>query len=93
MKMKTHVLVAAALALAATVGAANALTIENKDKTDVKVMVTPKGGKAMEVDVKAGGKAQADCAKGGELSIGSVKADCTAKTKTIEIKDGKFVAM
>lgn len=91
--MKTNVLVAGALALAASFGVANALTINNMDKTDHKVMVTPKGGKAIEIDVKAGAKADADCAKGGQLSIGAVKWQCTGKAKSVEIKDGKFVAM
>jgi predicted outer membrane lipoprotein len=91
--MKTNILVATALVLAASFGVANALTITNMDKTDYKVTVTPKGGKSTEVDVKAGASAETDCGKGAELMIGTVKGECTAKTKKIEIKDGKFQAM
>jgi hypothetical protein len=91
--MKTNVLIAGALALAASFDVANGLEITNVDKTDYKVMVTPKAGKSAEVDIKAGATAKADCLKGGELSIGATKWECGGTHQKVEIKDGKFVAM
>ena len=51
--MRTHLLIAAALALAATVTSANALTVVNSDKTSHVVMVTPEGGKAQKAHYDA----------------------------------------
>jgi hypothetical protein len=89
--MRTHLLIAAALALAATVTSANALTVVNSDKTSHAVMVTPEGGKAHRIVIKAGHSAKYDCAKGCELRLGAEKAHYDAKIQKIQIKAGKFV--
>jgi hypothetical protein len=90
--MRTHLLIAAALALAATVTSANALTVVNSDKTSHVVMVTPEGGKAHKIIIKASHSAKYDCAKGCELRLGARKAHYDAKIQKIQIKAGKFVA-
>jgi hypothetical protein len=92
MDMRTHLLIAAALALSATVTSANALTLVNSDKVSHAVMVTPHGGKAHRLVIKANHAGSYDCAKGCELRLGSHKAHFDAKTQKIWIKDGKFVA-
>jgi hypothetical protein len=90
--MRAHLLIAAALALAATVTSANALTVVNSDKTSHAVMVTPEGGKAHKIIIKARHSAKYDCAKGCELRLGAEKAHYDAKIQKIQIKAGKFVA-
>ena len=89
--MRTHLLIAAALALAATVTSANALTVTNSDKTSHAVMVTPQGGKAHRLVIKANHSGSYDCAKGCQLKLGTHKAHYDAKIQKIWIKGGKFV--
>jgi hypothetical protein len=90
--MRTHLLIAAALALAATVTSANALTVVNSDKTSHAVMVTPQGGKVHKLIIKASRSASYNCAKGCELRLGAEKAHYDAKIHKIMIKGGKFIA-
>jgi hypothetical protein len=90
--MRTHILIAAALALAATVTSANALTVVNSDKTSHAVMVTPQGGKVHKLIIKASHSASYNCAKGCELRLGAEKAHYDAKIHKIMIKGGKFIA-
>lgn len=90
--MRTHLLIAAALALAATVTSANALTVTNSDKTSHAVMVTPEGGKVHKLVIKASHSAKYDCTKGCELKLGAEKAHYDSKIQKILIKGGKFVA-
>jgi hypothetical protein len=89
--MRTHLLIAAALALSATVTSANALTVVNSDKVSHAVMVIPQGGKAHKLVIKANQSGTYDCAKGCELKLGKEKAHYDAKTQKIMIKGGKFV--
>lgn len=89
--MRTHLLIAAALALSATVTSANALTVVNADKTSHAVMVTPEGGKIHKIVIKANHSGRFDCAKGCELRLGPEKAHYDAKIQKIWIKSGKFV--
>jgi hypothetical protein len=91
MTMRTHLLIAAALALSATVTSANALTVVNSDKVSQAVTVTPQGGKAHRLVIKANRSGGYDCAKGCELRLGAHKAHFDAKTHKIWIKAGKFV--
>jgi hypothetical protein len=42
------------------------------------------------VKVAASGKTDIDCKKGGTVMLGEAKAECTDKTMTLTIKDGKF---
>jgi hypothetical protein len=90
--MRTHLLIAAALALAATVTSANALTVTNSDKTSHAVMVTPQGGKVHKIVIKGSHSANYNCAKGCELRLGAEKAHYDSKIQKIMIKDGKFIA-
>jgi hypothetical protein len=90
--MRTHILIAAALALAATVTSANALTVVNSDKTSHAVMVTPQGGKVHKLIIKASRSASYNCVKGCELRLGAEKAHYDAKIHKIMIKNGKFIA-
>jgi len=90
--LRTHILIAAALALAATVTSANALTVVNSDKTSHAVMITPQGGKVLKVIIKASASASYNCAKGCELRLGAEKAHYDAKVQKIMIKGGKFTA-
>ena len=68
--MRTHFLIVAALALSATVTSANALTLVNSDKVSHAVIVTPQGGKAHRLVIKANRVVSYDCAKGCELKLG-----------------------
>lgn len=89
--MNTRVFMASLVALAVTASAANALSIVNGDKADITIKVTPKGGTAADVAIKAGATADVDCSKGCELMLGKEKKEVTAKVKTITVKDGKLV--
>jgi hypothetical protein len=89
--MRTHLLIAAALALGATVTSANALTVVNSDKITHAVMVTPQGGKVHRLVIKAKHSGTYNCAKGCELKLGSQKVHYNSKTQKIWIKGGKFV--
>lgn len=90
--MKLHVLVASALALAvAAPVAANALTIDNQDKTPYTLKVKAKGEKAADIAVKAGASADVDCKSGCTLMLGKLSQKVDAKTAKITIKDGKLV--
>ncbi|CAN5515041.1 hypothetical protein BH10PSE7_BH10PSE7_01160 [soil metagenome] len=88
--MRTRVLVAGALALAATISSANALTVTNSDKIAHKFMVAPSGGKQTNVMLKAAASGTYDCAKGCQLKMGAKKLDVTANTDKVWIKGGKF---
>ena len=90
--MRTHLLIAAALALAATVSSANALTVVNADKTSHAVMVTPQGGKAHKYVIKGSHSATYKCAKGCDLMLGADKAHYDAKVHKIWIRSGKFAS-
>jgi hypothetical protein len=89
--MRTHLLIAAALALGATVTAANALTVVNSDKVSHAVMITPHNGKTHKLVIKANHAGKYDCAKGCEVQLGKEKAHYDAKTHKIMIKGGKLV--
>ena len=89
--MGTHILIAAALALAATVTSANALTVVNADKTSHAVMVTPQGGKVHKLIIKASRSASYNCAKGCEVRMGALKSKFDASVEKVSIKNGKFV--
>jgi len=89
--MKIRVFVASAVALAVLVPAANALTIDNKDKAPYTLKVTPKGGKEMDLAVKANASATVDCKSGCTLMLGSKSQTVDGKLAKIVIKDGKFV--
>jgi hypothetical protein len=90
--MNIRVLVASALALAIAAPAANALSLVNADKTDYKVTVTPKGGKAADVTVKASATVDIDCKAGCQLALNGKTQDVDAKTAKIWIKAGLFAA-
>ncbi|MGE0006550.1 MAG: hypothetical protein AB7S92_13270 [Parvibaculaceae bacterium] len=89
--MRTHLLIAAALALSASVTSANALTVVNSDKVTRAVMVTPQGGKAHRLVIKASHTGHYDCAKGCDLRLGAQKAHFGGKVEKIWIKGGKLV--
>ncbi|MGE0241084.1 MAG: hypothetical protein AB7F09_19685 [Parvibaculaceae bacterium] len=89
--MRTQLLIAAALALSATVTSANALTVINADKVSHAVMVTPQGGKAHRLVIKANHTGRYDCAKGCELKLGAQKAHYGSKIQKVWIKGGKLV--
>jgi hypothetical protein len=89
--MRTHLLIAAALALGATITSANALTLVNSDKVSHAVMITPQGGKAHKLVIKANHSGKYDCAKGCEVQLGKEKAHYDSKIEKITIKGGKFV--
>lgn len=88
--MNIRVLVASALALAIAAPAANALSVVNTDKAAYTIKVTPKGGKQMDVPVKANATATVDCKTGCKLSLNGKAQDVAAKTPTIWIKSGTF---
>jgi hypothetical protein len=90
--MKTTVFMASLLALAVLAPAANALTVQNNDSKAYTLKWEPTGGKASDLKLLASGKADIDCATGGTLMLGAEKADCTNKTLTLSIKDGKFAS-
>jgi hypothetical protein len=89
--MRTQLLIAAALALSATITSANALTVVNSDKVTHAVMVIPQGGKAHRLVIKANHAGTYNCAKGCELKLGAQKAHYNAKIQKVWIKGGKFV--
>ncbi len=88
--MKTQVFVASLLALAVIAPAANAMTVQNLDTAAYKVMLTPTGGKATEVDIKANAKADVDCSKGCTLSIAGKTQTFDGKAALVKIKNGAF---
>jgi hypothetical protein len=89
--MNIRVLMGCALALAIYAPSANALTIMDKDKTAYTVKVMPKGGKEIDVALKANANTDIDCKAGCQLSLnGKTRAIDGTLTK-ITIQDGKFV--
>lgn len=91
--MRTHLLIATALALSAAVTSANALTVTNSDKTSHTFLVTPQGGKAEKVVLKSKATGTYDCNKGCELRMGAFKSKYDAGVDKLSIKDGKFVKL
>ena len=89
--MNIRVLMAGALALAAITSSANALTIWDKDNTAYTVKVMPKGGKAIDVALKANASADVDCKAGCQLSLNGKTHDVDGTLAKITIQDGKFV--
>jgi hypothetical protein len=89
--MKTQVFVASLLALAVIAPAANAMTVQNLDKTAYKLMLTPTGGRAKELDVKANAKTDVDCAKGCTISLDGKTQTFDGKAALVKIKNGKLV--
>ena len=89
--MRTHLLIAVALALGATVTSANALTLVNSDKASHALLITPQGGKVHKLVIKGNHSGTADCAKGCEVQLGKEKAHYDSKTQKIMIKGGKLV--
>lgn len=90
--MKTHVLVAGALALAVIAPAtANALTIDNQDKAAYTLKVKPKGGKEVDLAVKASSSSDVDCKTGCKIMLGGITQKIDGKATKLIIKDGKFV--
>lgn len=92
--MNTHVFVVSVLAFAALSPiSANALTVNNKDQLFYKLKVTPNGGPAMNVAIRANGKTNVDCKMGCTLSLSGQADKIDARMPTINIKDGKLVML
>ena len=88
--MNTRVLMGCALALAIFAPSANALTIMDKDKTAYTVKVMPKGGKEIDVALKANANADVDCKAGCQLSLNGNTHAVDGTVSKIFIQDGKF---
>jgi hypothetical protein len=88
--MNIRVLMGCALALAIFAPSANALTIMDKDKTAYTVKVMPKGGKEIDVALKANANADVDCKGGCQLSLNGKTRNVDATLTQITIQDGKF---
>lgn len=78
------------LALVALAPAANALTVQNDDKTPYTVTVTPKGGKAFELAIKGSAKGEVECGKGCDLALNGKTQTFDAKAKLVKIESGAF---
>lgn len=91
--MNIRILALAGLALAASISAASAMTVTNNDKTSHTFMLTPDGGKAEKVVLKASATGTYDCSKGCEVRMGALKAKYDAGVEKLSIKDGKFVKL
>lgn len=90
--MNIRVLVASAAALAVIApAAANALTIDNQDKAAYTLKVTPKGGKEVDLAVKAASTADFDCKMGCKIMLDGKVQKIGGKVAKVTIKDGKFV--
>ena len=88
--MNIRVLMGCALALAVFAPPANALTIMDKDKTAYTVKVMPKGGKEIDLAVKASASTDVDCKLGCQLTLDGKVQNVDGKLATITIQDGKF---
>ncbi|MFZ5675411.1 MAG: hypothetical protein ACOZAM_20840 [Pseudomonadota bacterium] len=91
--MNMRILAFTGLALAASITSASALTVTNADKTSHTFMLTPTGGKAAKVVLKANASGTYDCSKGCEVRMGALKSSYDAKVEKVEIKGGKFIKM
>ena len=89
--MNIRVLMGCALALAVFAPSANALTIMDKDKTAYTVKVTPKGGKEIDVALKANANADVDCKMGCQLLLNGKTQNIDGTLAKITIQDGRFV--
>ena len=89
--MNIRVVAASVLALAVLAPAANALTIDNQDKTAYTLKVTPKGGKETDLAVKANSSATVDCKQGCTLTLGGKTEAVDGKLAKIAIKSGQLV--
>jgi hypothetical protein len=81
---------ALAFAVAAPV-AANALTIDNQDKTPYTLKVKVGSAKATMVAIKASSTTDVDCKDGCTLKLGKLSEKVDAKATKVTIKDGKLV--
>lgn len=88
--MTYRAITVAAFALAAFIPAANALTIDNQDKSAYTLKVTPKGGKEVDLAVKANATATVDCGKGCKIMLGSASQEVDGKAAKLTIKGGKL---
>jgi hypothetical protein len=88
--MKNNIFILSLLALVAVVPAANALTVQNLDKAAHTVNITPTGGKAYDLAVKASDKADIDCSKGCTLALNGKTETVDAKAKLVKIEAGAF---
>jgi hypothetical protein len=91
MRMKPHVLIAAALALAAFSPAAWALTLSNADDAPYSITVTMRDGISKTVDVAAKGSADVDCPEGCELTLNEEKKSVDAAISRLKVEGGKFI--
>ena len=89
--MNTRVFAGCALALAFFASSANALTITDKDKTGYTLKVMPKGGKEIDLAVKANASTDVDCNMGCQLILDDKTQNVDGKLAKITIRDGKFV--
>jgi hypothetical protein len=88
--MKNTFFMVSLLALMAAAPVANALTIQNDDKTPHTLSITPTGGKAMDVSIKASAKADVDCSKGCTIALNGKTEKVDAKAKIVTITAGAF---
>lgn len=89
MTIKKLALALATLGLMAA--SAGAATLTNSDHMMHRLTFKPAYGHVQHVALKAGQKVRINCSKGGELWLGKASEKCTAKTMTIDIRNGKFV--
>lgn len=90
--MKIRLIFASLATLAVMATAANALSVVNTDKASYTIKVTPKGGKAMELTLKANATATIDCKAGCQLALNGKTQDVDAKATRIWIKSGAFAS-
>lgn len=91
--MNMRILALTGLALAASIASASAMTVTNADKTSHTFMLTPMGGKAEKVVLKASATGTYDCSKGCEVRMGALKSSYDKGVQKLEIKGGKFIKM
>ncbi len=88
--MKSTFFMMSLLALVAVAPAAHALTVENIDKAPHTISVTPTGGKAFDLAIKASAKGEVDCGKGCVLALNGKTQSFDAKAKLVKIEAGAF---
>ncbi len=81
---------AATLAFLASMPAANAMTVTNIDKAAHRLTIAPRGAAVRHVMLKPNHFTSVADKAGGRLWLGKVKADYTARTAKVWIKNGKF---
>lgn len=90
--MNTRVLLASAIVLGSLISAANAMSVVNEDNKAYTLKITPKGGKQIDLEIKAKATAELpECKTECSVILEGKTHEFNGKVAKVIIKDAKFV--